>query len=480
MPPAKSPASTIHPVILSGGSGTRLWPMSREAYPKQLLALVSDRSLLQDTAARVSDAKAFAPPLIVCNGEHRFIIAEQLRALDITPSRIVLEPAGRNTAPAVAVAALMVAEDDPDGLLLVLPSDHSIANTPAFLDTVNKAAAAARNGALATFGIKPSGPHTGYGYINRGAALDGCDGAYRVERFVEKPKLAEAEDYVADGGYFWNSGMFLFSARAFLDELGKLEPDMLAGCRSAVEGAGADLDFTRLAVEPFEALTGQSIDYAVMERTGHAAVVPADIGWSDVGSWDSLWEVGARDAAGNVTQGDVRLHDVANSYIRGEGQLVAALGVEDLVIVATPDVVLVLPRDRAQDVRAIVDALKAEDRPEPALHPLVYRPWGSYRTVDIAERFQVKRITVNPGAKLSLQKHRHRAEHWVVVHGSAEVTRGDDIFALNENESTYIPPNTVHRLANPGRIPLNLIEVQSGSYLGEDDIERIDDVYGRG
>ena len=478
--PQKGPdTSKIRPVILSGGSGTRLWPMSRESYPKQLLSLVSDNSLLQDTVARVTDAATFAPPVLVSNNEHRFIIAEQVRALEVTPDRIILEPAGRNTAPAVASAALMLAADDQDALMLVLPSDHTISDAAGFEAAVKIAAEAARGGALVTFGIRPDTPHTGYGYIKRGADLGDVDGCCRVEKFVEKPNAKTAAAYLKDGGYFWNSGMFLFSARNFLEELARLEPEMLAGCQKAVDNAASDLDFIRLDGESFTAVPSRSIDYAVMEHTDRAAVVPVDIGWSDVGSWGSLWEISGKDPAGNVAAGDVELHDVRSSYVRSEGPLVAALGVENLVIVATADVVLVLPRERAQDVRLLVDALKASDRQEASLNPRVYRPWGFYQGVHEGERFQVKRITVNPGASLSLQKHLHRAEHWIVVYGVAEVTRGEDTFTLHENESTYIPPSTVHRLTNPGKTPLDLIEVQTGSYLGEDDIIRLEDHYGR-
>jgi mannose-1-phosphate guanylyltransferase / mannose-6-phosphate isomerase len=469
----------IHPVVLSGGAGTRLWPMSREAYPKQLLPLTSELSLLQETARRVSDPARFAAPLIVCNEEHRFAVAEQLRQLGIAPAAILLEPVGRNTAPAVAVAALALAREDPDALMLVLPSDHAIADAAAFRAACDMAAAAARTGALVTFGIRPDRPETGYGYIRRGAALKGANGAFRVAEFVEKPDAKTAAAYVAGGMHDWNSGMFLFPARLAIDELERLEPEMVALCRAALDGAQSDLDFLRLARAPFESAPAKSIDYALMEHTAAAAVVPAEMGWNDVGAWSALWDIGAKDGNGNVVGGDVVTVDVANSYLRSEGRLIAAVGVSDLIVISTDDVVLVVPRDRAQDVKAIVDGLKKSNRPEPVFHPRIYRPWGYYQTVHDGERFQVKRITVKPGARLSLQMHHHRAEHWIIVNGSALVTRGEETFLLTENQSAYIPMFTRHRLENPGKVPLNLIEVQSGSYLGEDDIVRYDDSYGR-
>jgi mannose-1-phosphate guanylyltransferase / mannose-6-phosphate isomerase len=480
MSPTSAPATRICPVILSGGSGTRLWPMSREAYPKQLLALTGAHSLLQETVGRVSAAERFSAPLLICNNEHRFIVAQQLREIGVTARAIVLEPMGRNTAPAVAAAAIILAAEDAQALMLVLPSDHVIEDGAAFDEAVARAAQAAADGGLVTFGITPDAPETGYGYIKRGAEIKGCAGCHSVAAFVEKPDLETARSYLADGGYAWNSGMFLFSARALLAELGRLEPEMLAGCRAAVEAAEHDLDFVRLAERPFAAIAARSLDYAVMERTERAVVVPAEIGWNDVGSWSALWDIGKRDGDGNVLSGDVVTHDVANSYIRSEGgRLVAALGIDDLIIVATDDAVLVMPKGRAQDTRRIVDLLKEAGRQEPVFHPRVYRPWGFYQGVHDGERFQVKRISVNVGAALSLQMHHHRAEHWIVVNGTARVTRNNETFLLNENESTYIPPHAVHRLENPGRVPLNLIEVQSGSYLGEDDIIRLEDVYGR-
>ena len=469
----------IWPVVLSGGAGTRLWPLSRELYPKQLLALTTERSLLQDTVGRVG-GPAFAAPLIVCNDDHRFIIAEQLRQLGVKPHRIVLEPAARNTAPALAAAAALLLRDDPQALMLVLPSDHVIREVAAFHDAVQRAAAAARAGRLVTFGITPGGPETGYGYIKRGAALVEAKGAYAVERFVEKPDLATARTYVADPGWSWNSGMFLFPARLFMDELAAHEPAIAAAAAQAVDRAKDDLDFLRLDADSFKASPSKSVDYAVMERTKRAVVVPADLGWSDIGAWSALWEIGARDGDGNVTVGDVLSHDVKNSYLRSsEGMLLATVGLEDVVLVVTRDVVLAAAKDRAQDVKTLVEKLKKDGRSEVSLHRVVHRPWGSYEGVDAGPRHQVKRIIVKPGAKLSLQKHAQRAEHWVVVSGKARVTRGDDTLHLNENMSTYIPVGTVHRLENIGDEPLHLIEVQSGGYLGEDDIVRLEDTYGR-
>jgi mannose-1-phosphate guanylyltransferase/mannose-6-phosphate isomerase len=472
-------ARKIYPVILSGGSGTRLWPMSRTSYPKQFLQLVSESSLLQCATQRVSDSALFWPPMMVCNEEQRFLVAEQLREVGIQPSHIVLEPAARNTAPAVAAAANLLIADDKDALMLVLPSDHVIEDTVMFRSSIETAAGAATDGALVTFGIRPSRPETGFGYIKAGSRLGTREACYEVESFVEKPDAKTAASYLEDGGYYWNSGMFLFRANAFLDECRNFEPEICRRAADAVEGAEKDLDFLRLASDPFLAAPSKSIDHAVMERTENAAVVPADIGWNDVGSWASLWEVGDKDAAGNVVKGDSVAIDVKNSLIATDGPMITVLGVEDLAVVATIDAVLVLPLERAQDVKAVVERLKADNREEAFLHPRVYRPWGFHQIVHDGERFQVKRITVNAGGSLSLQRHHHRAEHWVVVNGIAEVTKDEETFVLNENESVYLPPLTVHRLVNPGKVPLNVIEVQSGSYLGEDDIERFEDIYGR-
>jgi mannose-1-phosphate guanylyltransferase/mannose-6-phosphate isomerase len=471
-------AGSIVPVILSGGSGSRLWPLSRKALPKQLLALAGPDTMIQATVGRARD-EGFAAPIIIAGQDHRFIIAEQLRAAGVGNARIILEPAGRNTAPAAAVAALKVIEDDPEGLILLMPSDHVVGNPKAFQEAVALAAAAARTGALVTFGIKPAAPETGYGYIKAGVELGGVKGAFKVERFVEKPDRATAEKYLASGEYFWNSGMFLFSARAFLAEMERLEPGMLNFCRDAIAHAHRDLDFIRLGEVAFLACPSQSIDYAIMERTNHAAVVPADMGWSDVGSWQSLWEISPRDGDGNSILGDVVVQQAANSYIRSEGPLVAAVGVEDLVVVATKDAVLVSHRSASQNVKKIVEQLEAKSRDHHIYHTVVHRPWGSYESVDSGSQFQVKRITVKPGAKLSLQMHHHRAEHWIVVSGTAMVTCDDREFLLRANESTFIPQGSRHRLENPGKVLLQLIEVQSGSYLGEDDIVRFEDSYGR-
>jgi mannose-1-phosphate guanylyltransferase/mannose-6-phosphate isomerase len=467
----------IIPVLLSGGSGSRLWPVSRESYPKQFLPLTGELSMLQQTFQRL-DNLPHAAPVVVCNQDHRFILAEQLRQIAVQPSAIVLEPVPRNTAPAVAVAALQAARTDPSAVLLVLPADHVIADGQSFCDAVESAVSLAQEGYLVTFGIVPSHPETGYGYICRGDALS--ERAFSVARFVEKPSADLAEKYCASGDYFWNSGMFLFRADALLEEMERSAPQVLEAAAGALKTATADMDFLRLNDAAFAAGPSISIDYAVMEHTQRAVVVSLDCGWSDVGAWSALWESGARDADGNVARGDVLLQDCSNSYVHGEHRLIAGIGLHDMIVVETPDAVLVAPRDSAQAVKSVVELLKQRGREEATAHRRVYRPWGSYEPLVEGPRFQVKRIVVNPGAKLSLQMHHHRAEHWVVVRGTAEVTCGDKVFVLAEDQSTYIPLGQRHRLANPGRIPLELIEIQSGSYLGEDDIVRYEDIYGRG
>jgi mannose-1-phosphate guanylyltransferase/mannose-6-phosphate isomerase len=464
------------PVILSGGAGTRLWPLSRELHPKQLLALVGGHTLLQETVLRLKGLGCGAP-IVVCNEAHRFLVAEQLRTVDFTPSAIVLEPIGRNTAPAIALAAhAALATGERDPVLLVLPADHVIGDVAGFHAAVIIAAEAAQGDALATFGVLPNTPETGYGYIRRGERVGD---SYRIAQFVEKPDLTRARQFLDSGDYYWNSGMFMFRARRYLDELQRLAPDIAAACRSSFEGAGRDLDFTRIPASAFAACRSESIDYAVMEKTTDAVVVPLDAGWSDVGSWSSLHDACKHDANNNSLTGDVIVEDTRNSYIYSGSRLVATLGLRDYVVVETKDAVLVAPRDRVQDVKKLVARLKENKRYEHARHREVFRPWGSYDSIDEGERFQVKRLVVRPGGVLSLQMHHHRAEHWVVVSGTARITRGDETFLLEENQSTYIPIGVRHRIENPGRIALHIIEVQSGTYLGEDDIVRFEDRYGR-
>lgn len=470
----------IVPVILSGGSGTRLWPLSRAMRPKQFINLVGETSLFQKTLERLQGIPGISAPVVVCNNEHRFMVAEQMQELGIRHQAIILEPVARNTAPAIAVAAIQLEETagDERTLMLVLPADHQIHDTPAFTAAVSDAAQTALDGRLVTFGIRPARPATGYGYIK--AANDGAEGAVRpVERFVEKPDRDTAEGYLASGDYYWNSGMFLMTPQACLSEMEKLSPDLRLHAGGALERASEDLDFLRLDGETYGRCESISIDYAVMERSHQVSVIPMDAGWSDIGSWTSLWDSGDKDEAGNVVHGDVCLENVSGSYVHSENKLVTALGVEDLIIVETHDGLLVTSKEHDQDIGRIVARLRDAGRPEVELHRKAFRPWGNYDCLDDGHRFQVKRIMVKPGECTSMQKHLHRAEHWIVVSGTAEVTIGDEIFMLPENEAAYIPLGERHRLRNPGKVPLEIIEVQSGSYLGEDDIQRFDDQYGR-
>jgi mannose-1-phosphate guanylyltransferase / mannose-6-phosphate isomerase len=480
----------IQPVVLSGGSGTRLWPLSREKYPKQLLPLIGEDSLLQATVRRVEGLPGvdLAAPMVVCNEEYRFVIAEQLRTMGQTGT-MLLEPCGRNTAPALTLAALAASREGKDPVLLVMPADHVIVDAAAFRQAVLRAAALAQEKLLVTFGISPGTPETGYGYIQRGAALPGADAqAWEIARFVEKPDLAAAQRYLQDGGFFWNSGLFVLRASVWLQALEQCRPDILAACRSAWAQGKTDGEFVRVEPEAFAACPSDSIDYAVMERLAgkpagsglpSAAVIALDAGWSDVGAWEALWQVLPKDTQGNVAQGDALVQDSRNTLVISEGRLVACVGVNDLIVVETADAVLVAHKDHTQDVKKVVDQLRRQGRSEGQIHRKVFRPWGWYDSVDSGERFQVKRIVVNPGASLSLQLHHHRAEHWIVVSGTARVTKGETSFLLSENESTYIPLGTMHRLENPGCVPLEMVEVQSGSYLGEDDIVRFEDKYGR-
>lgn len=496
----------VQPVILSGGSGTRLWPLSREYYPKQLLAPFGEYTLLQATVRRLaglddrssSPAIEVAPPLVVCNEEHRFLVAEQMRQTGQDREKILLEPAGRNTAPAATLAALRIADEHPGAIMLIMPADHLIQDAGAFHEAVANAAQLAGEGAIVTFGIVPIRPETGYGYIKKGAALSAPHPSpltpHQLEQFVEKPDQATAEAYLASGDYLWNSGIFMMQAQTWLDNIGRFQPEILAACKAAYEGGSEDGDFYRVEAASFKASPSDSIDYAVMEKLtttqssvpspqssqSQAAVIPLDAGWSDVGAWSSLWEVIPQDEDGNILKGDVIAHQTRNSLLMSEHRLMAGIGLEDIIAIETADAVLVAHKDHAQEVKEVVRQLKEKGRSEHLTHRCVQRPWGNYEGIDVGERFQVKRITVKPGASLSLQMHHHRAEHWVVVHGTARVTKGEEIFLLSENESTYIPIGVTHRLENPGTLPLEIIEVQSGSYLGEDDIVRFEDDYGRG
>lgn len=469
----------IFPVILSGGAGTRLWPLSRGALPKQLLPLHGKRTMIQETAARVHLPDA-APPILLCNDDHRFLVAEQMQEIGLAPCAIVLEPMGRNTAPAAAVAALIAGENDPKAIVALFPSDHVVADEAAFRAALEIAVKAAEAGAIVTFGLEPTAPETGYGYIERGEVLAGSDGAYKVTAFKEKPDAATAAAYIAAGRYYWNGGMFVFRADVLIAEIENLAPDILPPVREAVAKAARDLDFIRLDAESFAKAPNISIDYAVMERTDKAVVVPCSIGWNDVGSWSSLWEIREQDAAGNVVQGDVVLHEAKNSFVHSEKVLTAAVGVEDLVIISTKDAVLVADKGHAQDVKAIVDTLKAKGRSEHIAHTVVFRPWGSYEVIDRGDNFLVNHIMIKPGGRIALHMHHHRAEHWIVVQGTARVTSGDKAVFLHENQSTYIGLGEKHRIENPGKVPLRLIEVQSGPYLGADDISRFENFYAPG
>lgn len=471
-------ASTVIPVILSGGSGTRLWPMSRASFPKQLWPLLSAQSLLQETALRARGVSLSAP-VIVCNEEHRFLIAEQLREAGIESPKILLEPVGRNSAPAIAAAALLVAQTDPQAVLWLMAADAAITKPEALNAAMQNAIAGAEQGLVVTFGMKPTRPETGYGYIEVGETIPGLEGVSTVKAFREKPDTEQAEFFLKSGDYLWNSGMFVFKADTLIREMEEHAPEVMTAVRAAFEARKGDLFFERLGVEEFKTAPDISIDYAIAERSSSVAVVPADLGWSDVGSWDALWDISPKDALGNVAVGDVLIEDSKNSYVRSEKYLTAVAGVDDLVVVTTDDAVLVTHRDRAQDVKKIVDRLKKAKRPEAASHNRCYRPWGFYESLIQNDRFQVKRIVVQPGEKLSLQKHFHRAEHWIVVGGVALVTRDEDKVLVRENESIYLPQGCVHRMENPGKIPLTLIEVQTGAYLGEDDIVRLEDTYNR-
>jgi mannose-1-phosphate guanylyltransferase/mannose-6-phosphate isomerase len=469
---------TLYPVILSGGSGSRLWPLSREHYPKPLLSLVSEKTLLQETANRLDGIEGLGDAVYVCNEEHRFLVAEQVAEIGKKPATIILEPEGRNTAPALTLAALYLVKQDPDAMMVVMPADHVMTEPQQFVAAVKQGGVNAEQGALVTFGIVPESPETGYGYIKREAEISGTS-AYAVASFVEKPDLKTAEQYIDDGSYYWNSGIFLMRADRWLDEIGQYRPAILSACRKSVMQGKQDTDFFRVSEADFLASPSDSIDYAVMENTERAVVVPISAGWSDVGAWSALWSLCPQDNDGNVIQGDVLAEDTRNSFLVAEHRCLATVGIDNVIVVETADAVLVASKDKAQDVKAIVTRLKEANREEHRVHRQVYRPWGSYEGIDAGPRFQVKRLSVKPGAQLSLQMHHHRAEHWVVVKGTAQVTCGDQVFMLHENESTYIPMGEKHRLENPGNIPLEVIEIQSGGYLGEDDIVRFEDVYNR-
>lgn len=469
------------PVILAGGSGTRLWPLSREHYPKQLLPLVGDKTLFQDTVLRLKGIPEISAPLVICNENHRFIIAEQLQEIGLENAKLILEPIGRNTAPAVAIAALQALEMDDKASLLVLPADHIIDKVDVFIEAVQVGKSFTKD-KLITFGVVPQSAEIGYGYIKKGglvAKTGGVSNTYELAKFVEKPDADTANTYLKSGDYFWNSGMFMFKAERYLNELKQHAPNIHSACSKAFDGRLEESDFTRLDAQVFESCPSDSIDYAVMEKAKDAVVISLDANWNDVGAWSALWDVEQKSKEGNVIAGDVYAIDVRNSYLNSTGRLIAAIGLENCIVVETDDAVLVASKDKVKNIKEVVNQLRADNREEVLLHRKVYRPWGSYESIAKDQRFQVKLINVKPGAALSLQKHHHRAEHWVVVSGTALITRGDEKFALTENQSTYIPLGVVHRMENPGKIPLSIIEIQSGSYLGEDDIVRLEDKYGR-
>ncbi len=468
----------ITPVVLSGGSGTRLWPLSRKAHPKQLLPLLNETSLLEDTINRLQGLDGVDKTVIICNEDYRFMVAEQARSSSLDTNAIILEPVGRNTAPAIALAAFNALGNDDNAVLLVLPADHDIQNVDAFHQAIEVGLQQALKNQFVTFGIVPDSPETGYGYIKSADRVE-INKVSKIEKFVEKPNLETATKYLKEGGYYWNSGMFMFKAEEYLNALKEFAPEIYNATQKAMDAAERDMDFIRIGIEEFQHCPGDSIDYAVMEKVSNAVVIPVDIGWSDVGSWSALHEIGEQDENNNILIGDTKSIATKNSYVRAEHKLVTTLGVDNLIIVDTDDALLVADKSRVQDIKEIVEALSAENREEVVLHKRVCRPWGCYQGIDHSDRFQAKRITVNPGAILSLQLHHHRAEHWIIVNGTARVTKGEETFILSENESTYIPLGTKHRLENIGKIPLELIEVQTGSYLGEDDIVRFDDVYGR-
>ena len=473
--------SSVHPVILSGGSGTRLWPLSRAMFPKQFIRFFrgQEKSFLGAALTRLPPATGFAPPIILCNNAHRFLMREEIERAGIAPQAIVLEPVARNTAPAITVAALLAIKNDPEAVLVVMPSDHVVRDERAFLAGVRRAAEVAARGKLVLFGIRPDEAHTGYGYIKQGAPIAGNGGAFEVDGFAEKPDRATAAAYLADGHYFWNSGIFVLNARTFLDDIARLQPAILSAAEAALEKSEHDLGFERLDKTAFAQSPNISVDYAVLEKTGAAAMLPLDVGWNDVGSWSSLWDIAPRDGAGNFVNGDAILTDTDNCYVHTERAVVSTIGVKDLIIVDTPDALLVADKARAQDVSKVVQQLKQSNRKEQEQHLRNYRPWGYFETLNVGPRFQVKLLHVNPGGKLSMQMHHHRSEHWIVVQGTAQVVIGDRTQLVRENESVYIIATQWHRLENPGKVPVEIIEVQIGSYLGEDDIIRADDIYHR-